>query len=843
MANLNYNVNVETSQGIQALNTLQQRVSVLNTGFDRLKTAIAGLAIGAAITNAIKFADAIQDLSDSTGIAVANIVGFGKALQNFGGNSETAEKGILRLVTNIGAAAEGSASLQAAFARVGVTLEDLATLSEQEILAKVISGLGDVDDKSEQAFLKTQLLGKEFRNISVRGQELATAYAASSQAAQANAASITAASDAYDRFEKSIAAVTDGILIAITPVTEFFAKLEPEKIQNFANSLVKLAVTVGSLFVIGKIVGLVGALGAALGFAAVPAVAFALAFGKVLALGALLIGALGAVNAGLKLAFNIDLLKPFTTAFSFIVDKFSKFKELLGFKPADISKDLDKNTEAALKNADGLDKTAKTLREVKDPFEQLKQSITGVSDEYARLNKINIDNIQNQTALIGKSREEQEVIKARTDLMRKEAEEIAKLEDRRSRLTEEQSKAGIGKIIDEQIAKVREQTKVDLESTEAAVRNSQNRVRAFDLEKFSRQSIIDVEKQIRDVQFEIATITMTEMEKKSAQIKRDAFERAEAEIKAQEASRGSLLTEAEKQKYYDAANKRVNDLIKSQERLNTQSRTFSTGWKRAFNDYVQNATNAARVAEQMFKKFTSGIEDAFVNFVKTGKFEWRSFVQDMLETLLRSQIQQTLAGLFKGMGGASGGMLGGLGDILGAAFGGTQAPGSSPQNPMYVIDLTGGGTGGGVFGQAGGIFGGQQQQQQQGGGILGTLGNVVSGIGSSIGGAFSGVVDAVSSVGSGIWDTVSSIGSSIGDLFGGFFANGGMIPANKFGIVGERGPEFIGGPANITPMMGGAVTYNINAVDAASFKALVASDPGFIHAVAMQGAMSVPGRR
>ena len=43
-------------------------------------------------------------------------------------------------------------------------------------------------------------------------------------------------------------------------------------------------------------------------------------------------------------------------------------------------------------------------------------------------------------------------------------------------------------------------------------------------------------------------------------------------------------------------------------------------------------------------------------------------------------------------------------------------------------------------------------------------------------------------------------------------------------------------------MGGGSVTYNINAVDAMSFKALVAQDPGFIHAVAMQGAMSVPGR-
>jgi hypothetical protein len=43
--------------------------------------------------------------------------------------------------------------------------------------------------------------------------------------------------------------------------------------------------------------------------------------------------------------------------------------------------------------------------------------------------------------------------------------------------------------------------------------------------------------------------------------------------------------------------------------------------------------------------------------------------------------------------------------------------------------------------------------------------------------------------------------------------------------------------------MGGSVTYNINAVDAASFKELVARDPGFIHAVASQGGRSIATRR
>lgn len=44
------------------------------------------------------------------------------------------------------------------------------------------------------------------------------------------------------------------------------------------------------------------------------------------------------------------------------------------------------------------------------------------------------------------------------------------------------------------------------------------------------------------------------------------------------------------------------------------------------------------------------------------------------------------------------------------------------------------------------------------------------------------------------------IGGLLGGLFGGFFAGGGHIPAGKFGIVGEAGPELIQGPADVTPI-------------------------------------------
>jgi lambda family phage tail tape measure protein len=749
--NLNYNVNVNATQGIQALNNLENKVSGLTGLFGKLQTAIGGLAVGAAVVNAINFADSIQDLSDSTGIAIANILGFGQALQNFGGNSETAQKGILRLVTNIGAAADGSASLQSAFSRVGVSLSDLATLSEQEILAKVIVGLGQVTNKSEQAFLKSQLLGKEFRNVSINGQALADAYFRSSAAADANSASITNASDAFDKFEKSVNALQLGILNAISPITNFLAGLDPSKVEEFSQALGRIIIVLAGIFAYFKGIALLTTLVAGLGLTAGSAAAAFFGFGIALATAfakvALLITVLTAINSVIKFAFGVDPIKALV---DWVSKAFNGVRQFLGIKSEDTSDGTRKNTEAAKENANATAEAGRVAREVKDPFEQLRKSLSGMADEYARVNELNIQQLQTQTALIGKSREESEVSKAKTELLKRESDEIRKLEEQRSKLTDDQQRAGLGKVIDTQIAKIREQTRADIEATESAVRNNQERLRAFDLEKFARQSNIDVERELQRIQNDIAKSTMSEIERKQYDILAAAKERATQEIRAEEARRGSLLTDQEKLKFYEAAKKGTDELIAKEQELYAESRTFSTGWKKAFQEYTDNATNAALAAQRIFQKTTQGMEDMIVNFAKTGKLEFRGFINSILEDLLRSQIRQVMS---------------------------------------QVLSISGG-TG-----------------QSSGGSLFGGIGNFLG------------------------------------------FANGGVIPTNEPVIVGERGPELLMGAAgrNVIPneKLGSSnyVTYNINATDARSFKDMIAQDPSFIHAVAMQGGKSTPGRR
>jgi len=328
---------------------------------------------------------------------------------------------------------------------------------------------------------------------------------------------------------------------------------------------------------------------------------------------------------------------------------------------------------------------------------------------------------------------------------------------------------------------------------------------AFQLQQFQTKARIDLENQLLDIQDEMAKATLPAIEQRYYDIAAAARDSAKAAIEAEEARRGGPLNKAEVEQYYAAARRGQDQLIRATKQHYDMTRSWSYGWKQAFQEYYENATNAAQKARDIFSQTMQGIEDILVNFVKTGKFEWKQFASEILESMLRMNIQSTLGNL---------GQMIGLGDLFGSA---TQQRGNSPTQPLYVLDVSTG-----RVAQTSSAIGNVFNNAGSGSNFLTSAWNTVKNIGSSIG------------------NVVSSVASGIGNLFSGFFATGGTIPPGRYGIVGERGPEYVSGPATVTPMGNTQVTYTINAVDAASFKALVARDPSFIHAVAMQGARSIP---
>lgn len=192
-----------------------------------------------------------------------------------------------------------------------------------------------------------------------------------------------------------------------------------------------------------------------------------------------------------------------------------------------------------------------------------------------------------------------------------------------------------------------------------------------------------------------------------------------------------------------AREKEINDIYEAriastkrqQDADKELSGNFEAGWKRAYANYIDQSKNAFEQASSLFKTFTQGMEDAFINFAKTGKLSFKSLINTMMEELLRADFRRLVAGIG---GGGSGGLLG-------------------------------------------------------------------------------------------------------GKIIPGFLASGGPASSNQAYIVGEQGPELfvpnVNGTVVPNSSLGGGttVTYNIHAVDASSFQALVARDPGFIHAVSEQG--------
>jgi phage-related minor tail protein len=79
-------------------------------------------------------------------------------------------------------------------------------------------------------------------------------------------------------------------------------------------------------------------------------------------------------------------------------------------------------------------------------------------------------------------------------------------------------------------------------------------------------------------------------------------------------------------------------------------RTFTAGWKDAFTSYVESATNAAQQAQSIFQSVTRGMEDLIVNFVQTGKLNFKDFANSVIADFVRIQARKVIAGVLGGAG-------------------------------------------------------------------------------------------------------------------------------------------------------------------------------------------------
>ena len=118
---------------------------------------------------ALNYANAVVETAKANEVATASVVELSKALVVNGGDAESTSQIYGKFSQNIERAVEGNDKLQISFNKVGVSLKDLASLSEQQLFEKTVSGLGRMTDAAERNGLAMQLLGKSMRGVDFVG--------------------------------------------------------------------------------------------------------------------------------------------------------------------------------------------------------------------------------------------------------------------------------------------------------------------------------------------------------------------------------------------------------------------------------------------------------------------------------------------------------------------------------------------------------------------------------------------------------------------------------------------------------------------------------------------------
>jgi lambda family phage tail tape measure protein len=767
-------------EGADGLNKLSTVAGSLKDKMAGLSTLLLGAGFVEMGRRALSLSDSISDLSAGTDVSILRILQLREAFNAAGGNAEGLGKILNSLNVMLYDSQEGSAQAQEALIKLGFSFQDMASLSTDEALQKVINKLAGMEDPVARNALAFKTLGKEAKNIDWAGIRDGTTNTSDEMAKYADA--IKKAGAAHDKLQQA----QEKLVIAFANLLDKTGVLEFLNGTNTSMArMEKVVIAAGVAF--ATYFGLAAAANLVTAISGITKAVIALDG----AMSAGLLAKLGRFAGVLGLAlWSSDLNKGEEEALA----KIRKFQDALASLPQSQQEAFfamnaqnqakvralvegGKKIEEAMAGIGGGQGTMVSQPEAKPvtpAWAKEIQQLDQLSEAYKRGNQDILDRINLETQLVGVSEDQSKKQLALLDLEKNYGKQRADLQSRLAQETAApQSAAGDARIA---------QLRTELVEVDALYKADKIRLdSAYDGNiKVNKQlrdanslyeAQSDHENRLRKITNDMNNLGLGDRQKRYRDIANSARDSAQAQIKEEEkllgyqrdSATGELVKIKLTQQRKDEIIKLYDDQSTAEQvatlESETNARKFENGWKTAFENYADNANNAADKAKRIFDKFTQGLEDSLVEFFKTGKFGWQNFVSSIVEELLRSQIKQTIASVF-------------------------------------------------------------------------TVSPSVSGAGTA--------------ATSGSGDVLGSAWSGIKSLFG--FANGGMVPNNNPILVGERGPEIISGMGGrtVTPnnALGGTqVTYNINAVDAMSFKAMLARDPSFLYAVSQQGARNLPGRR
>jgi lambda family phage tail tape measure protein len=151
-------------------NAGMKQAETLLDGFQEKLVELAGIAAFAEMVNkSLEYANSIEKTAKANDVATASVLQLSEALEKNGGSAEDTSRIYSGFTQKLESAVSGNLKVQQSFQKVGVSLNDLKTLSEQDLFEKTISGLATMRDSAERNGLAFQLLGRGIKGVDIVG--------------------------------------------------------------------------------------------------------------------------------------------------------------------------------------------------------------------------------------------------------------------------------------------------------------------------------------------------------------------------------------------------------------------------------------------------------------------------------------------------------------------------------------------------------------------------------------------------------------------------------------------------------------------------------------------------
>ena len=733
MADLTYTATLDDKIS-PALAKIDNNVSKVNQQFSRFGQALAALAVGSFVQSTIRFADSMVDLSKATNVAVNDIVGLSKSFELNGGSAEQARAGVIKLSMSVAEASEGGKAAQLAFQAVNISLKDIATLSESDILAKTIEGLSKIQDPAQRLKTATELLGKAAKGVDFTG--VASGFKSASDEAIKYNRSMQSVAELNDKLSSAFGKVQLAVVKALEPMADAINKLPEGKIEELINSFVSLAASLSAIAVAMKGLEFVGrififiASTAALvagGFASIVTTVkkttetvkafmdgakrfqvagkFAMELGdrfKYLLAGAGMLskGLLGV--AGILLTIN-SLVETFTktSLVGYLGKAYDAAKKFLGLGGPEASKDPREgmrgrgdpaeiaNREAA---ANALEKQKQKLKETNAYYADQAKQLESNTQQFKKQGDAIVTNLQNELMFNKISEDSVEIIKAINEATTRTTDEVTKLKDARALLKPEEK--DLMAIYDMQISKVQEIGSIQTQQTILAIQALQQQKDAQDRLNHSletRSNLIRSDESLLQLQKQLETVGMFGDKLQDNLIKLDVerelrgklndivikqleLENQRAKLGEENFQREMSQLDSLKTAAMTYAEARLVAEQKIVDATRKSERTDVTGAVAKRMEELQRSVDPTVMAIQKIDSVTQNMNSAIDKFVDTGKFSFADFSRSIIQDIIKIELKAQATKLFSSLISTGGSF---LSSLLGFAEGG-QPPVGKP---------------------------------------------------------------------------------------------------------------------------------------------------------------------